>query len=206
MQYYPGWPLKVTINSWGNFVYLNISSFLFIYFSTLKKTCECRKWIQKRFSRLHKIWFSCWQLSIPNGSVVWTKHRLPLPACNTPVSVSSVRGTLVRWCFLCEMAALRAEPSDWFHTADWTTNTLWTLVRDSRCNCGLDTVMSAIFHHWASSYCDMTAALTLPPEQDSPLAQTLVGEGDGENTVCYWLMLDVMFSKEFQFSVCHLVV
>lgn len=98
-------------------------------------------------------------------------------------TVSSVRGTLVRWCFLCEMAALQAEPSDWFHTADWTTNTLWTLVRDSRCNCGLDTVMSAIFHHWASSYCDMTAALTLPPEQDSPLAQTLVGEGV-EKTLC----------------------
>lgn len=82
-------------------------------------------------------------------------NRLPLPACNTPVSAINhfqcVRdvGKMVGG-FFCEMVALQAESSDWFHTDDWTTNTLWTLVRDSRCNCGLDPVMSAIFHRWAT--------------------------------------------------------
>lgn len=132
----------------------NISSFLFIYFSRLKKTCECRRRIQKRcFSSLHKIWFSNAMLATFNSK--WIRC---LDEAQT--------GFLF----------LFSESSNWFHTADWNTNTLWTLVRDSRCNCGLDTVMSAIFHHWASSYCDMTAALTLPPEQDSLLAQTLVGD------------------------------
>lgn len=88
------------------------------------------------------------------------------PASVVPISFhskqSELRATL-QWLCFGQIEALEAGSTSLFSTVDWTASALWSLVRDSRRNSGLHTIMSAIFHSWVSWYCGMTAATTLQP-------------------------------------------
>lgn len=92
----------------------------------------------------------------------------PLPPVTlVPISFFSKRSELcvtLQWLCFGKIEALAAGSTSLFFTVDWTTSALWSLVRDSRRNCGLRTIMSAIFHSWVSWYCGMTAT-TLQPWQ-----------------------------------------
>ena len=110
------------------------------------------------------------------------------PVTSVPISFYSELLELcvtLQWLCFGQIEALEAGSTSLFSTADWTTSALWSLVRDSRRNCGLHTIMSAIFHSWVSWYCGMTAATTLQPQQASLIA--------AENSPSAWGLGTVTF-------------
>lgn len=112
--------------------------------------------------------------------------HLPLPPVTlVPISVSSKRleqCVTSQWLCFGQIEALEAGSTSLFSTVDWTTSALWSLVRDSRRNCGLHTIMSAIFHSWVSWYRSSTAATTSQPWQAWLIAHPVLGVWVPEDT------------------------
>ena len=114
------------------------------------------------------------------GSTNGLHSPLP-PVTSVPISFYSKRLELcvtLQWLCFGQIEALEAGSTSLFSTVDWTTSALWSLVRDSRRNCGLHTIMSAIFHSWVSWYCGMTTATTLQPWQT-----WLIAAGDSHSVL-----------------------